>query len=185
MPALNPNNTARAWFKYVTGAGASSQEHEVMWRYNPDVASLDNVCAYFKGLLDAIGPAGFRTGWKVLAGRYSAAGSDFSLPFQPTASLLSFLGTNVDASYTASWEAVEDVYVGRSLTSGRRAEFSLYRAKGQVDSTFRFGMPAGQISALSFASGAGCLLCIDGVAPAWYTYVNQNYNSHWERELRS
>lgn len=185
LPPLPPNNTARVWFKYVTGVQGTSQTHEVMWRFNQNSAGYPEVEAGFLAVLNAFGAAQFRNGWRVLSARLAADGAVFSLPVQPSAPLLAFVGTMNANEYNGSWEAVEDSFQGRSFTSGRKVDFSLYRAAGPIDSTFRYGMPGPLQTALSTASGNEALVTIDKTPPSWYTYVNQNYNSYWERQLRS
>lgn len=185
LPPLPPNNTARVWIKYVTGGAASSQEHEVMLRFNPEAASPVAVMERFHAVLVGFGTNAFRTGWHVVSARAANAGASFSLPVQPPAGLLGFQGSNGAEGYNGSWEAIEDTCQGRSGVSGRRVDFSLYRAAGAIDNTFRYGMPGAVATALSVGAGAEEFLCIDGTPPSWYTYVNQNYNSYWERQLRS
>lgn len=185
LPPLPDNNTARTWFQYTTGDGIASQTHEIMFRFNQALAAPEDAGAALLAVLQSYGPGSFRVGWRVLAQRWSAAQSAFSVPVQPDPSLLAFVGTGSSAAYQARWEAVEDTLVGRSLTSGRKARLSLFRANGEADATFRFPMGAGLQTALSQGSGSGFILCIDGSAPSWYTYVNQNYNSYWEGEIRN
>lgn len=185
LPPLPANNTARVWFRYVTNSGTTAQTHEVMWRANLGDFTIGDVGTNFLDLLTAIGASNFRTGWRVLSGRYSPAGAVFSVPAVLPAALLAFTGTGTSAGYRLPWEAVQDVFVGRSLSSGRKVSFSLFRAAGEADDTFRYGMPGAVQTALSTGSGNGAPLAIDGTNPSWYTYTNQNYNSYWERELRS
>lgn len=184
LPALPPNNTNRIWFKYVTNSGVTAQVHEVMLRYQSGVDPAD-VETDFLGILTALGAGSFRTGWRLLSARVSQAGTEFSVPYQLGAAALAFVGTSTSAGYSQRWEAVQDTFQGRSLSSGRRVSFGLYRATGESDETFRYGMSGAVQTALSTASGAGTLATIDGTAPSWYTYINQNYNSYWERDLRS
>lgn len=185
LPPLPPNNTDRIWFRYQTGVAASSQVHEVMWRFDASAVTSDDCANAFLGLLNAIGAGNLRTGWRVTSARVSPKLSVFSTPVLLPAGLLAFVGTKTDAAYNERWEAVEDTYQGRSLISGRRVSFSLYRAVGEASPSFRIGLPSAQQTALSTASGSQCLEAIDNTNPSWYTYINQNYNSYWERELRN
>jgi hypothetical protein len=184
MAPLPPNSTGRVWFDYVTGVGATSQEHSVMFRISDFDTDGDSWSTGFLGVLNGFGAGAFREGWKVLRGRVSAPGSNISLPFTPNAALRAFLGTAV-AGGTAVAEALEDTVQGRSLTTGRRVDFSLYKGTGFVDPTFRYGAPPALLTALSSLNIYGLGAVIDGTLASWYTYVNQNYNSYWERELRS
>lgn len=185
LPPLPENTTARIWFKYVTGDLGVSQEHEVMVRYNSATKTRRGVCNDFLALLQALTPENFNANWRVVSARYSEAGSIVSLPFDVEASLLAFLGTRSTNNRSQKDEAVEDAFRGRSLVSGRKVRFSLYRAVVGIDDTFRYPMSPAVQTVLSAASGSGSFLAIDGSGPSWYTNVNQNYNSYWERELRS
>lgn len=185
MAPLPPNSTGRVWYTYVTGLVSTSREHTVMLRIGTEVTN-DQADAVMLSILEGFGAGAFREGWRILRADIAAAGSTFSFPYQPAAELLDFVGTaDIVVPYRASDEAIEDTCQGRSPVSGRRVDFSLYRAVGPIDTTFRYGMPLAVATALSVGSGSGVPICIDGEAPVWYTYVNQNYNSYWERRTRS
>ena len=184
MAPLPPNSTARVYFDYVTGAALTSREHTVQWRANLALATVDLVQAKFLGFLQAVGASNLRQGWKVIRVRVCLAGSNFSVPVNPTAALGGFVGTYA-GSYNARMECVEDTYQFRSLSSGRRGDFSLYRAQGDADENFRFGMPTAQQTALLDAANNASLMAIDNTSPGVYTYVNQNYNSYWETRSRT
>lgn len=184
LPPLPPNTTGRTWFRYTTGIAGTSQEHEVMWRYGAG-GSPDDAQESFLIFLISLGAASFRAGWKVLGVRHSEPGSIVSLPRPLLSDLGDFEGTDTDGGYTLRWEAVELSFQGRSQFSGRKVDFSLYTARGEADSTFRAPMGDGILSALNAASSAQALVTIDGTRPVWYPYVNYNYNSYWERTLRS
>lgn len=184
MAPLPANATGRIWYEYVTGNSNVSREHKIQFRVDFLQESAATYDGLFLALLTAWGASNFAQGWRVLRGFRSYAGSEFSVPFQPTAALLAFQGTAVVTPVAAN-EAIEDSIQGRSLVSGRRVDFSLYRGVGGIDGTFRYGMPAAMQTALSQMVTNGMGLAIDGEQPVWYTYVNQNYNSYWERKLRS
>lgn len=184
LPPLPPNNTGRVWFQYVTGEVATSQVHEVMLRY-PDGGASGDVQEAFLTILNAIGASNFRQGWRVTSARESAAGSVFSLPITLQSAIAAFEGTASSPEYNPRFEAVERVYGGRSISSGRRVDFSLYTALSDADPTFREeNSPALQLALLGLWSlGAGAV--IDGTRPVFYSYTNFNYNSAWESKLRS
>lgn len=183
MAALPENNTNRLFFDYSTGVSATSRAHTISWRYAAGQPT-DSVQSAFLTFLNAVTAAGVRQGWRVTGVRQQTAGTLFSVPITPLPALLLFVGTG-DTPYNARLEAVEETMQGRSLATGRRVDFSLYRAIVDADGNFRIGLPASWQSALSTASGAGNLLAIDGAEPIWYTYLNQNYNSYWETRSRT
>lgn len=186
MAPLPQNNTARIFYDYITGNSATSREHTVAFRTNGEEENPATLMdGLFLAMLTGWGANQFRSGWKVLRARFQSAGAAFSTPYQPTAALLAFSGTGNDVAYSPSWEAIEDTIQGRSPSSGRRVDFSIYRANGPVDGTFRYGMPGGVQTALGQMVTAGLGVVIDNSRPIWYTYVNQNFNSYWERALRS
>lgn len=187
MAQLPQNSTARYFFDYVTGNAATSQEHTVQMRVaNPvtDVAAQDG----FLALLNAIGTARFGNGWRVLRVRYQASGSDFSVPIALTASLAAFVGTGGAVSPPS--EAIELTFQGRSRVSGRRGDLSLYGTVG-YSLTTNYRLTPGEASWVGAAvlelnnAAQGLWLAIDSTGLEWYPYANWNYNSYWERKLRS
>lgn len=192
MAPLPQNNTHRLFVDYVTGDLATSQEHTLAIRYNPSLRDVGDVQGDLLAVLNAFTAPAFRTGWKVTATRVQAAGSNFSLPVATISGLAGFVGTGGGA-YFPRHETVEETFQGRSSTSGRRVDLSLYRAAGDVSENFRVvGGPSGLFllvrlvaAALSAASAAGSFLAIDGSQAVWRDYMNQNYNSYWERRVRT
>lgn len=187
MAPLPQNSTARYFFDYVTGNAATSQEHTVQMRVaNPvtDVSAQDG----FLALLNAMGTARFGNGWRVLRVRYQASGSDFSVPIALTASLAAFVGTGGAVSPPS--EAIELTFQGRSRVSGRRGDLSLYGTVG-YSLTTNYRLTPGEASWVGAAvlelnqAEAGLWLAIDSTGLEWYPYANWNYNSYWERKLRS
>lgn len=187
VAALPQNNTTRIFFDYITGDLSTSQEHTVAVRLAPgvDISSAQN---YFYALLNAMGSARFNTGWRVLRVRVQAANSNFSVPAILSTNLTNFVGTGGAATPTS--EAVEWTYQGRSPTSGRRVDLSLYGvASISLNTQFRVSPTeapwlTGAIAVLQDTEGQA-FITIDGTPANWYPYLNWNYNSYWERELRS
>lgn len=191
MAPLPQNNTNRLLFDYVTGDVATSQAHTCAVRYNPAERDVGDVQADFLSVLAGFGEGLFRVGWKVTGVRVQAAGSNFSLPVTMIASLAAFEGI-ASVGYTPKLEAVELTFQGRSTTSGRRVDFSIYNALFDVGDNFRFlegsagaSWVADVLDAVRAASAVGSFLAIDLSAPTWYGYANANYNSYWERRMRS
>ena len=191
MAALPANSTNRLFIDYVTGNEAGSQQHTVSCRYDSATLDVGDVQEAFLDVLQGISAALFRTGWRVIATRVQGAGTAFSLPVTTIVSLAGFTGT-ASPSYQPRLEAVELTFQGRSPTTGRGVDFSLYTAVIDVGDSFRFNSGsvaapwvATALTALRASTTAGAFQSIDGAAPIWYDYVNANYNSYWERRLRT
>lgn len=184
MAPVPDNLTSRVFFDYVTGNLATSQEHTCMVRYISGTTTATAVQTSFLALLNGFTAGAFRQNWRVTAVRVSQPSTNFSVLIPTLPALAAFLGTSV-VPYQTRFETVEDSMEGRSPTSGRRVSISLYRADNDADATFRYGMPAAVQSALATGLTAQTFMTADTSAPVFYTYVNQNYNSYWERQLRS
>lgn len=191
MPPLPANSTNRLFVDYLTGNETGSQQHTTSVRYNPVTLDVGDVQEAFLDVLQGIGAALFRTGWRVVGTRVQAAGSDISLPVTTIVSLAGFTGT-ASPTYTPRLEAVEMTFQGRSSVSGRSVDFSLYTAVIDVGPNFRYASGdvaapwvATALAALRAGTTAGAFQAISGDAPIWYDYVNLNYNSYWERRLRT
>lgn len=192
MAPLPQNNTARLFFDYVTGNLVTSQEHTFAVRMSGSQGDIANVQERVRTVLAGMGSNSFRVDWRILGVRFQAAGTDFSNPVTLIPNLASFVGTG-NPAYDARVEAVEDTFQGRSTTSGRRVDFSLYRALTDAPSNFRWlggttGFQAAvraAVTALNASVALGAFLAIDGSAVVWRDYLNANYNSYWERRIRT
>lgn len=193
MVALPANNTDRVFFDYVTGNLSTSREHTCAVRFNLVENTVEAVQGAFLDLLGALGETNFRAGWRVLRTRVQYATTSVSLPYALDAALGAFVGTGGSPTYNARFETVEDTFQGRSSSSGRRVDFSLYRAMDDAESTFRveaglsgLGIVVGQaVATLNTYAPAGIFISIDGTGNTiWYPYMNRNYNSYWERRSR-
>lgn len=190
MPPLPQNNTARVFYDYVTGNEPTSREHTVQLRYNAD-GSIEEVHQLFTDVLTALTPASFRDGWRIVRARRQSIGVSFSLPTVLPPGLATFVGTG-NSPYSPRFEAVESTFQGRSPSTGRRVDLSLYRANGDAVEDFRFeadGTLLGQaigaaVAALTAGSAAGSGVTVDGSPAVWYPYMNENYNSYWETRSR-
>lgn len=186
---LPQNTTNRVFFDYVTGSQATSQEHTVAIRAFGPGTTTDDVQNRFRTFLAAIGATNFPGGWKVVRVRYQTAGTTFSVPLALTSTLATFVGTggNLDPFQ----EARELTWQGRSFTTGRRLDFSIYGILLTTPNNFRLVPGAGAPSWVASSVGAlagnpeGIWTTIDNSQPTWYNYVNVNYNSYWEARIRS
>lgn len=185
MSALPANNTNRLFFDYVSQT--NGYEHTMAVRYGPS-QSVAAVMASLYSFVSAIGLAHFASGWRFIRARRQDAGSDFSVPEALAAPLSTWVGTG--GTFAISYEPLELCFVGRSPTSGRKARLSLYGGTGvNLNTNFRVELPdsgyawlqAG-IAALNGASNA--FLAVDGSPVVWYPYVNWQFNSYWERQVR-
>lgn len=182
LPKLPPNSSPRYWFDYVTGDYATSVQHSVMFRTSI-LADPDTMKENVYELLNAWGADNFRIGWRVIGGRFSEKDSLFSLPFDVGADILGFRGTHA-AAYSPQLEAVEQSIPFRSMTSGRKGDFSLYTARSYPTEKFRRPMPDPVRNALMNMVIGGCLQAIDTSTVTLYPYINMINNSYWERQAR-
>lgn len=194
MAPLAPNITSRLFVDYVTGNQNTSQEHTLLCRFTGGSEDVAPAMASVGNFLNALGAPNFRVGWRVIRARVSFAGTDFSVPVELSLGLIEFLGTAPLTGYSPRHETVEDTFQGRSLTTGRRVDISLYRATGDADPSFRIvggssGFPLAVTNASNSLNGSSAggngFLTLDGSSATWYRYMNQNYNSYWERRIRT
>lgn len=189
MAPLPQNNTDRWFLDYVTGTGPTSAEHTMSVRLGPD-AGVDGASGVFLGVLNGIGSANLWAGWKPIRMRLQKAGTKFSLPVGMGSALSAFIGTGSNQDYRATTEALELTWQGRSFTTGRRVDLSLYGFRqtgilGEFRYTSAAFAPGGAVVAsLSAQTGASAPLAIDGTEVTWYEYTNFNYNSYWEGRIR-
>jgi len=103
--------------------------------------------------------------------------------------MASFVGSG--GAITPANETRETTFQGRSFTTGRKLDISLYGIVMTTPDNYRF--PAGGTSpawvngAVTVLNGtvAGTFLTVDNSAATWYSYANVNFNSYWERRVRS
>lgn len=183
MAPLPPSNTARVFFDYDTGRHL----HTVQIRH--DTAAGGDIVAVqsrFFDFLTAI-QGDLVAGWRLVAMRVAAQGSDITLPVDMSSELANFVGGGQPAISEAA-EALQATWVGRSPTTGRRVRLSLYGTDQPLPGNFRFGPGETSLaSAAAFAAlelNPACFIAIDGSNPTWYTYVDVQYNSYWETALR-
>lgn len=190
MAPLPANNTARIFFDYITGNQTTSKEHTVAWRSTGPGTTHEDVQSAFLGFLQTVGVNTFVAGWRVLRVRVQEQGADFSVPVPVIPDLGTFVGTAA-GSYAQNREAEEWVWSGRSSTSGRRVDFSLYGIFTAFPANFRYpaggsspGWVADSIAYLNSLEPPVGPLVIDFTRPTWYQYVNVQYNSYWEEQIR-
>jgi len=188
MAPLPANSTNRLFIDYVTGDQATSQEHTLGMRY-ASTATPQEAQESVAEFLSGVGAGTFKTGWRVLRARFQLAGGNVTLPVNLITTLGSFQGTS-SGSLSSSSEAREWRWVGRSYPDGRRSGVSLYGLTATFPENFRY--PLGGASPPWIANSIGALLVaepqwlgIGGDPILWYEYVNVQYNSYWERRLRS
>lgn len=190
MAPLPANNTARIFFDYITGNQSTSKEHTVAWRSAGPGTTHEDVQSAFHGFLQTLGANTFVAGWRVLRVRVQEQGADFSVPVPVIADLGTFVGTAA-GNYAQNREAEEWVWSGRSATTGRRVDFSLYGIFTALPTNFRYpaggsspGWVAASIAYLNGQAPPVGPLVIDFSRPTWYSYVNVQYNSYWEEQIR-
>lgn len=189
MAPLPDNNTSCIWFTYRTGNLVTSQNHEIMLRFNPANSDIIAVQGVLYDFLVAVGAATFRQGWAIQSARGRAEGSDVSLPLALTANLVNFIGTG-NAAYPLRRETEEYIYGARSALTGRRWRMSLFGVLLAAPDTLRYtyaGAPTwvqNSIDALSGAFANQDICTIDGGGATVRPYVNWQQNSFWETVLR-
>jgi hypothetical protein len=187
MAALPSNSTDRWFLDYVTGNINTSKEHTMSVRLGPD-GGVDGAASFFLSMLNGIGAANLWAGWKALRLRHQAAGTNFSVPAGLGTTLAAFVGTGVTTGYTVVAEALEMTVQGRSYTTGRRGDISLYGVKF-TPSDFRYAAGSGPTwNGQAWYDGINGLgqpaVTVDGSQLVFYPYVNFNYNSYWEGAIR-
>lgn len=191
MAPLPQNSTARLFLDYATGlSGAGS--HTMQIRYLGSDRSASAAQARVASILTAAGAPAFRQGWRIVAARTALAGEDFTVPQNLNSSLASFLGSNT-TPYPRRFEAREFTFVGRGVDGPRKTRLSFYGIAAAVADLESFRGSIGAPNTPAWANSAYAALvaasspivAIDGSQLVWYSYVNMNYNSYWERRLRT
>lgn len=176
LAPLPQNNTARLWVDYST----PFFKHKILFRYPPSQGStitMGIVADFFAALAPDLYAI------TVDGARLSATGSNISTPVAWTGA--AGYGTGALPPET---EPLECRFEGRSPT-GRRVNWSFYATKLGVGSDYRIPVfsqtsLANAYTVLANAVNANALLAIDGFVPVIYPYVNIQYNSYWERQMR-
>jgi hypothetical protein len=193
LPPLPENNTDRLFVYYTTGGGVTAQEHVMTIRYSAALTDASAIMtALGTAMQDDAGGSFLFDGWQVLRAETQAEGSLFRFPVPVPSELSAVLGSG-QAVATPTDQAREVRFQGRGSTSGRRTSLSLYgvAANAVLGGDFRFEpFPAtllGNLLELMQAQGAAgaAFLNIGGGPTTWYSYVNWQYNSHWESEQRA
>jgi hypothetical protein len=185
MAALPANNTSRWFLDYVSSSGAAAREHTASIRLSTG-SNATAANAKFLQILTAIGAGNLRNGWRALRLRFQDAGAVFSVPVTMSSGLAAFVGTQSISGYQVAQEALQWTWQARSFTTGRRVGFYLFPCSNVSPSVFRSSIaPLGTtvVAALNDDTN-GDVLCVDGSSVSFGSYVNINYNSYWERNLR-
>lgn len=190
MARLPANNTVTLFIDYRTQL--NGVEHTMQVRpLSGDGGDITAAQQTVLDMLNALGPTFLRTGWRVLSVRGRQANSSVTAPVPILPALQAFAGTN-NNSYSDDREAVEMRFVGRSLTTGTRVGLSIFGIAGNIPvGRFRItaATPTWGASVVNAAAalnaGATNARTIDGTIPLWYSYANINYNSYWERRIRT
>lgn len=191
MAPLPTNGTGRIYFDYVTSnVTGLARAHTLQWRFggDPTATYLDSLQSKFLSFLNALASSRLRPGWKVTGVRFSSAGNNFSVPVAVLPALASFVGNNATATWPLPQESLELTWQGRSPLTGRRVDFSLYGFATQAINALRDNSSVPFVLntvAVLNADTPPLLTAIDGTRATWYPYVNYNYNSYWEGELRA
>lgn len=183
MAALPDNNTGRYFVDYL----ANGREHTVMFRYAagaapnaPGIAFLES-CREFLDTMAAAMP----TDYAMVAARYSASGTNFTIPL--TAPLIENAGAVTPnlSDAPSYWN-----FIGRTL-GGRQVKLMMLGVGDDASEPNAQGKNYRLTSAErpTVAAAIGVLnssgqVAIDNLDPTWYAYVNLGYHSYWTRRLR-
>lgn len=177
MAPLPQNNTSRLFLDYQVGP----DQHTLSLRYAEGVVTPATVMTRLDSILDVIGPAMYLM--NVVAVRKQVQGSNVSTP-------LAWTG---NASYGSgaidNWKrTLETRWIGRSA-DGRKTSFSLYGVNWNPTLGYRVYTSGNAAIAtidgiLATMALAGEFITISGNPAEPYPYVDLNYNSYWEHEVR-
>lgn len=174
LPPLPPNNTSRYKLQYVTGNIAHELQNRTAVGITAAAAS-----SLFVSVLTAISADLWSL--TVTGMTFAPAGSDI---FNP----VTFTGTTAFGLGSPSLEeSIRSLSVVGRTTGGRKVKFLLFGFKGNKTDNMRItpaenanvGNMLGQIAAASSQ-----FFAIDGLKPIYASYVNVDYNDHWQRFIR-
>jgi hypothetical protein len=193
LPPLPENNTDRLFIYYQTGGGTTSQEHVMTIRYDATLTDPSEIMTGLGAAMQADTGGGFLfDGWQVLRAETQAKGSLFRFPVPVPSELLAVLGSGQEVASPTD-QAREVRFQGRGSTSGRKVSLSLYGviAGAMLETDFRFDpvpstLLGNLLTFIALRGSAGTsFINIGGGPTTWYTYVNWQYNSHWESQQRA
>lgn len=175
LPPIADNATDRYWLKYTS----KQIEHELCFRLGTGTTNSDGIAAAV-ALATAMKPYIYTVD-SFSALRKSEAGSDLSFPLAWT----SIAGTGTVGSEKND-EAKFLSLVGRSA-GGYRCRITFFTAFINDDLNYRVpssttGAPAAFYNAVT--SQSPVFVSKQGTGVIWNAYVNNGYNSYWQRQLR-
>jgi len=172
MAPLNPNNTARFRFHYVTGG----KEHTLQVRSTNSPAFVgtfvDNFFTSITGALFIM---------TITTVDWAPAGSDI---FNPVTTGIEG-NTYGSGSGTPDQAAWAYTFLGRT-SGGRRVRFNIY---GATTLGANYHIAPGEnvwidAGIATLVSAGGLVLGIDGISPVWKAYADVQVNDHWVKEIR-
>jgi hypothetical protein len=176
LPPLPENNTDRAWLKYTSGGVTHEMEFR-MPSTTTQAQFVTTATAIANGLKNYMPTADSFTGL-----RHSDSGSILSFPLVFTA----IAGTNA-----TSWELEDKAHFvalsGRSL-DGYRSKITFFSVYADDNKQFRSPAPGLLAAAALYSTITGLspsLCSVSGQDMVWNGYINQGYNSYWQRQLRT
>jgi hypothetical protein len=180
---LPDNNTGRYFVDYL----ANGREHTVMFRYAagaapnaPGIAFLESCRAFLEEMAAAM-----PTDYAMVAARYSASGTNFTIPLAaPIVEAAGAVTPNLSDA-PSYWN-----FIGRTL-GGRQVKLMMLGVGDDASEPNAQGKNYRLTTAErpTVAAAVGVLnssgqVAIDNLEPTWYTYVNLGYHSYWTRKLR-
>lgn len=177
MAPLPPNNTARTWTDYSDGIN----EHSLMVRFDATALSVADALGFVANFLLDISDSLYQL--TIIGARWAEQGSNIAIPVTWPGD--STYGTNPlppkDAPRELRWE-------GRDQ-GGRKVSYAVYGTNITTPDIFRVissgaNLPNLGVLAINAGSAEGCFQTIGGNRPTMKNYVNVNFNSYWEAQMR-
>jgi hypothetical protein len=174
MAPLSPSNTARFRFFYTNVA----HQHSLEVR---SLASPSALGVIVDNFLTALSPLLFATVLDSVT--FAVAGSNVFNPVVTGIEGNTYNPSNVGT--VASLAANYFNFIGRS-SGGRRVRLAVF---GSITQGTDYRMIAGESAATDAAvnvlvAASPAIMCIDGLAAIWKSYVNVGVNAYWQKALR-
>jgi len=179
MAPLPANATARYFVDYTDGLN----KHSILFRSGNEVATAADLGTIANEFIAVLQPLMYN-GWQILGARFSAEGTNLTLPVVPPnqvdpGQVVAMSGANAPRYVS---------FVGRGITSGRRIRFFVFGLNVFTGDDYR--IQPGEVPVLDDAravladAGLGLLDTVAGDNFTLYQYVNVGFNSYFERKQR-
>lgn len=190
LPVLPSNNTARCWIDYTS----FGRTHHMMFRlgFGATPANASTKATALANILKNR----MRIGDAFTSARFSAEGSDFSLPV----TFAAVAGTVDESGGAAIWQEDADsafiTFVGRGSSSARRVDWFFYTGIKTPTWPYTNRYNPGEAAVIdtlrtnfatwvnTSASPGEQVVTVGQDIPSVYGYVNIAKNAYWQRKQR-